>query len=254
MEEFRKNKKLSQEEKDEIIEYAKQHGVTSVKEKFGVWPETVRYWMRPDLRDKVKESQKRRHNAKKEDKAYKNRRDAYREMRQKTGLARQKHKEWRESLSEEEIQRRVNSIKQHRIENIERYKKKAKQRYLKEKEQGLHRKKYNEDPVHKMKCNIREHVRQAIKYSNISKSHPSIRYLGCSIEEFKKYIEDKFQEGMTWENHSRGEGCWHLDHIRPLAHLKDVTDVHLLKQICHYTNYQPLWEKDNLSKQDKYEG
>jgi hypothetical protein len=105
-----------------------------------------------------------------------------------------------------------------------------------------------------MRCNIREHVRQAVKYSNVSKSHPSIEYLGCTIEEFKLHIEKQFKEGMSWENHSRGEDCWHLDHIKPLAQLKDINDEALLREVCHYTNYQPLWEKDNLAKQDKYEG
>ena len=78
-------------------------------------------------------------------------------------------------------------------------------------------------------------------------------YLGCSIEEFKAHIERQFRDGMTWDNHSRGEKCWHLDHIKPLASLKDITDTETLKEICHYTNYQPLWEKENLAKQDKYE-
>lgn len=253
MTEFRKYKKITQTKREEIIEYAKANGIASVKEKYGIWPETVRYWMKEGVREKVKQNQKERHDKKKQDKEYVDRRNEYRKARQESGIARKKWLEWRSTLSEEELKERIQRIKQHRLDNIESYKEKARERYQRDKEQGIHRQRYNNDPIYKMKCNIREHVRQALKYSNVSKKHPSIKYLGCSIEEFKVYIESKFTDGMTWENHSRGEECWHLDHIRPLAQLKDIADEQTLKAICHYTNYQPLWEKDNLSKQDKYE-
>ena len=51
---------------------------------------------------------------------------------------------------------------------------------------------------------------------------------------------------MTWDNW----GDWHLDHIIPLSHF-DLSDRKQLKQACHYTNMQPLWAADNLSKKDK---
>lgn len=254
MTEFRKNKKFTKEEKEEIISHAKENGLTSVKTKFNVWPETVRYWMMSSEDKKhLSKSGKERYKNKKKDPEYNKRCIEYRQYRQESGIARAKWIEWRNTLSDEEIRLRIASIKQHRLDNIKHYKKKARERYLKEKEAGLHRKKYNEDPLHKLKCNIREHVRQAVKYSNVAKEHPSIKYLGCSVEEFKAHIESQFVEGMSWDNHSRGEECWHLDHIKPLATLKDISDIDALKEICHYTNYQPLWEKDNLTKQDKYE-
>lgn len=253
MNEFRKNKKFTEEEKTIIIEYAIEHGITKVKEKFNVWPETVRYWMDPNLRQKYKEKQTKRHEVKKEDISYITKRNDYRKYRQETGVAREKWLEWRSTLSDEDIEKRIQSIKQHRLDNLDHYKNKARERYIRDKESGINRKKYNENPLHKLKCNIREHIRQAIKYSNIIKDHPSIKYLGCTVEEFKTYIESQFTEGMTWDNHSRGEDCWHLDHIKPLATLKDIADIATIKEVCHYTNYQPLWEKDNLSKSDKYE-
>lgn len=247
---FRKNRKFTQEEKDEIIAYAKEHGIWSVKEQFGVWPETVRYWIDPSLRKKVKQKQEARHSAIKNDKEYIARQKEYREYRQKNGIARKKYNEWKSTLTPEQLKKRVESIKQHRLDNLEHYKQKSRELYLKDKAAGKHRKKYNEDPLHKMKCNIREHIRQAVKYNNVAKNHSSIDYLGCTIEEFKIHIENQFREGMSWDNHGRGEDCWHLDHIIPLASLKECTTDNL-KKICHYTNYQPLWEKENLQKQDK---
>lgn len=51
---------------------------------------------------------------------------------------------------------------------------------------------------------------------------------------------------MTWENY----GEWHLDHIKPLVSF-DLTKRVQFLETCHYTNYQPLWAKDNLTKSGK---
>lgn len=48
---------------------------------------------------------------------------------------------------------------------------------------------------------------------------------------------------MTWENF----GEWHIDHIVPLSKF-NLTDYEQLKIACHFSNLQPLWAKDNLSK------
>ena len=73
--------------------------------------------------------------------------------------------------------------------------------------------------------------------------------LGCTIEFFKNYIELKMIKGMSWENH--GLYTWHLDHIKPCK-LFDLAKLKEQKKCFHYTNLQPLWAKDNLSKNAKY--
>lgn len=77
------------------------------------------------------------------------------------------------------------------------------------------------------------------------KSGSAVRDLGCSVKQFKAYLESKFLEGMTWNNHTT-DG-WHIDHIIPLSSF-DLSDPEQFKQACHYTNLQPLWAKDNMSK------
>ena len=70
--------------------------------------------------------------------------------------------------------------------------------------------------------------------------------MGCSYQDFIIYLEQKFTDGMSWDNY--GLYGWHIDHIIPLS---SATDELSLEKLCHYTNLQPLWAKDNLSKGDK---
>lgn len=63
--------------------------------------------------------------------------------------------------------------------------------------------------------------------------------------ELKQHLEKLFQPGMTWENWSR-DG-WHIDHIVPLSSF-DLTDREQFLKACHFSNLQPLWAKENLSK------
>lgn len=43
--------KFSPEQKQEIIAYSKQHGLSSAKRVYGVWPETIRYWASEEVRE-----------------------------------------------------------------------------------------------------------------------------------------------------------------------------------------------------------
>ena len=92
----------------------------------------------------------------------------------------------------------------------------------------------------------RRRLRSALK--NNVKSQPTINLLGCSIEEFKTYIESKFTSQMTWENY--GQFGWHIDHILPCSSF-DLTDSEQQKICFHYSNLQPLWWRDNISKGNK---
>jgi hypothetical protein len=98
------------------------------------------------------------------------------------------------------------------------------------------------DILFKLKKNYRNRIYDYYRGTNRSKRSEEI--IGLSWLEYKNYIESKFQEGMDWNNY----GEWHIDHIIPLSSASNQTE---LEKLFHYTNCQPLWAKDNLSKSDK---
>jgi hypothetical protein len=79
-----------------------------------------------------------------------------------------------------------------------------------------------------------------------NKNLGSFEIIGCSPQELKEHLGNQFNNGMSWENH--GLFGWHIDHIIPLSSAKTEDD---LIKLCHYTNLQPLWAKDNLRKSNK---
>jgi len=99
----------------------------------------------------------------------------------------------------------------------------------------------------KLSDRLRQRLGRAIERH--SRRGSAVRDLGCTMDEFKTYLESKFQPGMTWDNY--GYYGWHIDHIKPLSSF-DLTDKKQLLEACHYTNLQPLWAKDNLSKHAKF--
>ena len=106
--------------------------------------------------------------------------------------------------------------------------------------------KYHNDVNTKLSEILRRRISCAVK--NNQKAGSAVRDLGCSIDEFKIYLENKFQEGMTWENWSYSG--WHIDHIKPLASF-DLSNREQFLEACNYKNLQPLWAIDNLKKSNK---
>lgn len=80
---------------------------------------------------------------------------------------------------------------------------------------------------------------------NNYKTGSAVKDLGCTIEEFKSYIESLWEPGMTWENY--GRMGWHLDHDKPLSSF-NLTKKEEFLIACHFTNIKPMWALDNIKK------
>lgn len=92
---------------------------------------------------------------------------------------------------------------------------------------------------------LRRRILHAVECSGGRKFASTAALVGCSIEELRAHLESKFQPGMNWSNH--GMGGWHIDHKIPCAEF-DLRSEFQQLQCFHFSNLQPLWEKQNLSK------
>lgn len=140
--------------------------------------------------------------------------------------------------------------KEHRKNNIEKYKEynkkyRSKSTY-KEKRRKYETQLRQESLIFRVKCNLRKRIGSFLTNKKYTKNKSTEKLLGCSYTEFIVYLEGKFKSGMNWENY--GMYGWHIDHIIPLASAKNQEE---LEKLCHYTNLQPLWAAENLSKGDK---
>ena len=109
------------------------------------------------------------------------------------------------------------------------------------------------DLLFRLRRNYSNSVRSAFKNHLLKKKCKSSSLLGCSVSEFKNYIEAKFEPWMNWDNQGKCNGelnyGWDLDHKIPLSSAKTEEE---LKALFHYTNYQPLCSYINRSvKKDK---
>ena len=108
----------------------------------------------------------------------------------------------------------------------------------------------HQDPVFRLKSNLRGRLHRYCKYSGLNKRFKTMDSVGLSPADFKIYIESMFVDGMTWDNYGQGEGKWSIDHTKPLCTAKTEEDVFTLN---HYTNLRPMWWFDNLAKGGKYQ-
>ena len=161
--------------------------------------------------------------------------NAMRRKRRKANPEKYRAKERLKSLANLESRRRW--AREHRKRNLNK---------LRKYNIDYARRRLNEDPYFRTKKQLRDRFSRAVNggYKNGS----AVRDLGCSVEEFHRFIESKFTDGMTWEN--KGQFGWHYDHIIPLSSF-DLTDREQCLKALHFSNYQPLWWRDNLSKGSK---
>jgi len=112
---------------------------------------------------------------------------------------------------------------------------------VKERRAEQHAKRHANDHRYRLARSLRNRLYDALDGNY--KSGSAVELLGCTIPELITRFDTLFTEGMSWANH----GKWHIDHKIPLSSF-NLEDPQQLAVACHYSNLQPLWAADNLSK------
>lgn len=96
---------------------------------------------------------------------------------------------------------------------------------------------------------LRGRVREALKSTGGRKAERTESLIGCTVQEFRQYIETQFKDGMSWDNWAF-DG-WHLDHKVPVSWF-NLENENCRKLAFNYKNMQPLWWQENFSKNNRY--
>ncbi len=162
-----------------------------------------------------------------------------------------KKQKFYENNKESELNRRKKNYDENRDRELLRMKKynQENKEYFKEYDKK-YRKTYENnrlkiDPIFKLSKNLRRRIVLFLKTKNLSKNNTTFNIIGCSPEYLKEHLENQFTKGMSWD--LMGKHI-HIDHIIPLSSSNNEEEIY---KLCHYTNLQPLWSKDNLIKGSK---
>lgn len=118
---------------------------------------------------------------------------------------------------------------------------------IRQRQRNNHNKRKEQDLDYVLIRKLRGRVLSALK--NNYKGDKTRKLIGCDIDFLKNHLENKFTEGMTWEN----IGFWQIDHIRPCASY-DLGVVENQRLCFNYKNLQPLWAVDNNKKSSFWNG
>lgn len=154
-----------------------------------------------------------------------------------------KHKEERDLYKKEWSQRNKDYRKQYHKE----WREKNKESYQ-EYRRNYEKTKKDSDPAYKLASYTRTAIYTCLKERNINKYKNTFDLLPYTLEDLIMHLENKFQDGMNWENY----GQWHVDHIKPMSSfIFENPEDKEFQECWSLSNLQPLWGHENLSKGSK---
>jgi hypothetical protein len=133
------------------------------------------------------------------------------------------------------------AVDYHRKTNLKSHHKNKEARYLNHKNYIKSIEGTDKGIARKISVNIRSRLRKFV----LGKG--SFKNIGCSWNEYIKYLEVNMLQGMTWENYGKE---WHIDHIVPLSKFNMLDDEEV-KIASHFLNTKPMWAKDNIRKSNR---
>ena len=104
-----------------------------------------------------------------------------------------------------------------------------------------HKNRRKTDPVYKMSIVLRNRFRKFYKGIDIDSFQEIV---GCSYENYVKWIEFNFDSNMSWDNHGT---TWHIDHVI-LCYMFNHENINDRKICFNWKNTRPLSSKINLAR------
>ena len=109
-------------------------------------------------------------------------------------------------------------------------------------------KKYKEklhtDSAFKLRKNISNSIRKALKNQSSIKKLSIKKYLDWEVNDLKEHLEKKFDYKMSWDNYGI---YWHIDHIVPQSCLPYKSmDEENFKKCWSLNNLRPLEARKNM--------
>jgi len=137
--------------------------------------------------------------------------------------------------------------KEHRKQYLKKYREKNIDK-IREVKRTYERTRKANDPLYKLISNFRTAIYQVLKENNVDKNGHYFEILKYSPDELISHLENKFKDGMTWDNY----GEWHVDHILPITsfNIQEIGDNEFMK-CWSLNNLQPMWGKENIKKSNK---
>jgi len=176
-------------------------------------------------------------------------------VKDKAEANKEKNRAWREKNKEEikayqqkyrkdnrerlnEYQRARPIEKKRNANTSEKKKQRDKQRrqdeFFKEKRRAYDKNKYRQDIQYRLKKQFEAKLNYLLKKDDTTGAVPLI---GCSIPQYKEYLEQRFIKGMSWDNY--GE-IWCIDRVVPFCNW-DLTKAEQAALCYHYSNSTPLF-------------
>jgi hypothetical protein len=100
---------------------------------------------------------------------------------------------------------------------------------------------YKTNPIYKLDSLMRAYIYSALKGKYV-KTKRTKEILGIEWNEFRDYIEDRFEDWMTWDNHGQGKGRWALQHIVPRDFVTSEKELYVVN---YYKNFIPMCAVEN---------
>jgi hypothetical protein len=111
-----------------------------------------------------------------------------------------------------------------------------------------HKMKMRTDILYRLKHGFQRRLNKSLSRGKFvtSTTIELLNIIGCNFNDFKKHLEDKFENWMNWENYGLYNGelnyGWDIDHIIPISNAVNEQEIFKLN---HYSNLQPLCSKIN---------